>query len=75
MLAQAFADDDKPAQAFLQKNFIKVVDKALQDITDESTYKILADQDKAKGADTREDPSLDDMKKRKEEDAKKPLAK
>lgn len=75
LLAQAFSDDDADAKAFVLKNFAKTVDKSLKNITEDTTYQMLATQDKSSHADTREDPSLDNMKQRRAAEADAPLAK
>lgn len=73
LLAQAFDDNDPDAKAFVLKSFTKTVDKALANITEDTTYQMLATQDKSSHADIREDPSLDDMKKRRAAEANTPL--
>jgi hypothetical protein len=70
MLAQAFADNDEDAKKFIQKQFAKTINNALKGINEDNTYKMLDEKDKTSHADTREDPSLDDMRKIREEQAK-----
>ena len=75
MLAQAYNDNDQEAQKFVMKNFVKSVDAALKNINEQNTWDMLSKQDKDAGADTSEDPLLDDMRKRRVAQAEKPLAK
>ena len=75
MLAQSYTDNDPGTRQFIMKNLVKSVDKALSNINEDNKWDILSQKDKDAGADTSEDPSLDDMRKRRAADAAKPLAK
>lgn len=73
MLAQALKSGNQAVAGFIEQNFVDTINKALVDITEDSTYEILKTKDKDR-ADTREDPSLDEMKKRREADLKNGLS-
>lgn len=73
MLLQAIQNDNKAVQDFVKQNFADTVTRALTAISDDNTYEMLVKVDADSQADTREDPCLCEMKKRKLEDAKKAL--
>jgi hypothetical protein len=73
MLLSAIQSNNTAVQDFVKEQFAATVTKALTSISDDNTYDMLAKLDMDVKADTREDPSLDEMKKRKREDAAKQL--
>lgn len=73
MLLTAIQSNNPAVQDFVKEQFATTVTKALTSISDDNTYDMLAKLDKDSNADVREDPSLDEMKRRKREEAAKPL--
>lgn len=73
MLLSAIQSNDTAVQNFVKKQFAATVTKALTAISEDNTYEMLAKMDKGQRADTSEDPSLEEMKKRAAADATKPL--